>query len=111
MWDLSGENLSSRFPTKYNSNNSTRLQRIARILNFYMKQVYKFRFDTSQNVNNKDAHQTAQMPRLVCTFVVSMQTDQIFSRRGSYTNGANLWVLGNRRKGNLLRGGGGDNGT
>ena len=47
------------------SNQSPRLQRIARNLNFVCN---KFRYDTFQKVNDKGADQTARMRRLVCTF-------------------------------------------
>ena len=41
---------------------------------------YKFRYDTFQKANNKGAYQTAQMRRLVCTFVVRKPPEDSFSR-------------------------------
>ena len=40
----------------------------------------KFRYNTFQKANNKGADQTAQMPRLVCAFVVSQTPKDRFSR-------------------------------
>ena len=41
----------------------------------------KFRYDTFQTLNNKDAVQSERMLRLVCTFGVHTPRRQIFSRR------------------------------
>ena len=60
------ENLSSGFPTKRVLNQSLRLNRLAR--NFSLS---KCRYDSSTNADNKVADETARMPRLVCTFIVT----------------------------------------
>ena len=57
------ENLSSGFPKKRDSNQSPQLQRLDRIVKFRSN-------DTFQKANNKGAHQTARMRRLVCACVV-----------------------------------------
>ena len=67
IWALWLQYLSSRFPSKRDSNQSPQLQRLARISNFTCS---VFRDDTFQNANNKGADQSAQMCRLVCAFVV-----------------------------------------
>ena len=44
----------------------------------------KFRYDTFQKVNNKDADQTVRRSRLVCAFVVSKHRRHVFLCRGPY---------------------------
>ena len=68
------ENLSSGFLTMYDSNQTAQPQTLVRRLKFYMKQ---FDYHTFQIANNKVADQTVQMGRLVCTFVVHIQQNQI----------------------------------
>ena len=63
----SRENLSSGCPTKQVSNQSPRLQRLARKLKFHLS---KLTYDTFQKANDKGANQTVQMRRLVCACVV-----------------------------------------
>ena len=54
--------------------------RLARILKFCMLQV-AWSYNTFQRAKNKGSEQSAQMGRLVCTFVVRMsEQNQIFSR-------------------------------
>ena len=69
IWALSGENLSSGFPTKWYSNQPAQLQRLAR-KSKYRLLCSQSRYDTFQKANNKGADQTARMRRLVCAFVV-----------------------------------------
>ena len=68
FWTSSGQNLSSGFLKNRDSNRSSELQRLARILKFCLK--HKFRYATFQKANNKGADQTARMRRLVCACVV-----------------------------------------
>ena len=63
-------------PTMQDSNQSAQLQRLSRMLKFCVYQVFNYTF---QRVNNKEADQTAQMCRLVCTFIVGMLLHQVFS--------------------------------
>ena len=48
---------------------------------------YKYYMYTIQAANNKGADQTAQMRKLVCAFVVRIWQKQVFSWRGSYSEG------------------------
>ena len=41
----------------------------------------KFRYDTFQKANDKDADQAAQMRRLVCNFVVNKPKRQVLASR------------------------------
>ena len=56
------------------SNQSAQLQRLSRILKFCVYQVFQLYFPEG----NQTA-QTAQMCRLVCTFIVGMLLHQVFS--------------------------------
>ena len=77
-WASSRENLSSGFPSKRVSNQSHKLQRLARKLKLYLKVTYS----TFQKANNKGADQTVRMRRLVCACVVRkpLKTDFFASR-------------------------------
>ena len=66
-WASTWQNLSSGFPTKWDSNQLAQLQRLARKLKFAHREP---RYDTFQKANNKGADQTARMRRLVCACVV-----------------------------------------
>ena len=80
--ELSGpqqENLSSGFLTMQDSKQPTHLQRLARMLEFLVQQVYNYTF---LKANKKGADQTARMCRLVCAFDVRMQLRRVFSRQG-----------------------------
>ena len=76
---LSRENqvLLSRFLAKLDSNQFAQLQRLARILKYYVKQVWLLYF--SEIEKNKGADQTVRMRKLFCAFVFCMQQNQ-FSR-------------------------------
>ena len=62
------ENLSSGFPTKRVLNQSLRLNRLARNLNFSRSNR---RNDSSKKADIKVADDTAQMHRLVCAVIVT----------------------------------------
>ena len=84
------ENLSSGFPTKWDSNQPAQLQRLAPKLNFTRR---KSRYDTFQLGNNKGPDQTAQMLGLVWAFVVGKPPKTVFSRQGLYDKYHNLRSL------------------
>ena len=67
IWALSQENPSSGSPTKWDSNQSPQLQRLAKNWHFACGKV---RYDTFQKPNNKCADQSARMRRLVCACLV-----------------------------------------
>ena len=70
------ENLSSGFPTKRVLNQSLRLNRLARILNFSRS---KCRYDSSKKADNKVADETARMRRLVWAFIVTNHRRPVFA--------------------------------
>ena len=56
-----------RFSTRWGSDRPARLHKLARVLKLCIEQVA---YCTIYEANNKGADQTAQMRRLICTFVV-----------------------------------------
>ena len=71
------ENLSSGFPTKRVLNQSLRLNRLARNLNFSRS---KCRYDSSKKADNKVADETARMrTALVWAFIVTNHRRPVFA--------------------------------
>ena len=77
-WAATRENLSSGFPTKWDSNQRAKLKRLARIVKFPSWQDLIWYFPISEG-----ADQTG-LRRLVCAFVVRKPRRQVFSRRGPF---------------------------
>ena len=74
IWASLWENLSSGLPTKWDSNQSAQLQKLARKLTFRLQQVYIWYFSNKQI--------TKALIRLPLLYANNLR--QIFSRRGPY---------------------------
>ena len=85
-WVSPRENLSSGFPTQWDSNQSAQLHRLARQLKFARS---KSRYDTFQLANNKGADQTGWSAPVL----FANPWRQVFSRRGP-----NAWFMGLEKK-------------
>ena len=75
IWCAMLENLSLGFSTKLGSTQSVQLWKLATMTKFFVKQNWIVYFAVREN---KGTNQTAQMHRLVCTFVFPMQQSQVF---------------------------------
>ena len=69
-WATSRENLSSVFPTNWDSNRAAQLES-------WIFGYSKQRYYTVQVENNKGADQTVRMRRLICAFVVRIWQNMI----------------------------------